>query len=121
MDYAQLEDSAPEDYSSQSDGDTEGNESSSNIRYIFKYNSIYNDKDFNWKQIYLIPHKVTLDIRTRIFQYKLSYRTLLWVRIVKSMKNSSSICSYTVNSAKTFGAISFLVEWFKYYNLRAKG
>ena len=24
-----------------------------------KYNSIYNDQDFNWKQIYLIPHKVT--------------------------------------------------------------
>ena len=33
--YAQLEDSAPsaEDYSSQSDDDTEGNDSSSNIRY----------------------------------------------------------------------------------------
>ena len=33
--YAQLEDSAPsaEDYNSQSDDDTEGNDSSSNIRY----------------------------------------------------------------------------------------
>ena len=33
--YAQLEESAPsaEDYSSQSDDDTEGNDSSSNIRY----------------------------------------------------------------------------------------
>ena len=33
MDYAQLEDNAPlaEDYSSQSDDDTEGNDSSSNI------------------------------------------------------------------------------------------
>ena len=39
-----------------------------------KYNSIYNNQDFNWKQIYLIPHKVTLDIRTRIFQYKLLNR-----------------------------------------------
>ena len=36
-----------------------------------KYNSIYGDQDFNWKQIYLIPHKVTLDIGTIIFQYKL--------------------------------------------------
>ena len=32
-----------------------------------KYNSIYNNQDFNWKQIYLIPHKVTLDIRMIIF------------------------------------------------------
>ena len=39
-----------------------------------KYNSIYNDRDFNWKQIYLIPDKVTLDIRTGIFQYKLLNR-----------------------------------------------
>ena len=42
MDYAQLEGSAPsaEDYSSQSDDDnTEGNDSSSNIRYIFNLSS----------------------------------------------------------------------------------
>ena len=80
-----------------------------------KYNSMDNDQDFNWKQIYLIPHKVTLDIRTRIFQYKLLNRivytnkllvsswTLLSVRSVVSMKNPSSICSYIVDSAKTFG------------------
>ena len=96
MDYAQLEDSAPEDYSSQSDGDTEGNESSSNIRYIFKYNSIYNDKDFNWKQIYLIPHKVTLDIRTRIFQYKLPncivYTDKLLYKIKLSDTSLSTYC-----------------------------
>ena len=41
MDYAQLEDSAPsaEEYSSQSDDDTEGNDSSSNIRYIVNLSS----------------------------------------------------------------------------------
>ena len=40
MDYAQLEDSAPsaEDYNSQSDDDNEGNDSSSNIRYIYIVN-----------------------------------------------------------------------------------
>ena len=40
-DWAKLEDSAPsaEDYSSQSDDDTEGNDSSSNIRYIFNQSS----------------------------------------------------------------------------------
>lgn len=40
-DYAQLEDSAPlaEDYTSQRDDDTEGNDSSSNIRYIVNLSS----------------------------------------------------------------------------------
>ena len=40
-DWARLEDSAPsaEDYSSQSNDDTEGNDSSSDIRYIFKLSS----------------------------------------------------------------------------------
>ena len=40
-DWAKLEDSAPsaEEYSSQSDDDTEGNDSSSNIRYIFNHSS----------------------------------------------------------------------------------
>ena len=41
MDYTQLEDSAPsaEDYSSQSDDDAEGNDSSTNIRYIVNLSS----------------------------------------------------------------------------------
>lgn len=46
IDWAKLEDSAPsaEDYSSQSDDDTEANDSSSNIRYwyIFKLSSSSN-------------------------------------------------------------------------------
>ena len=78
-----------------------------------KYNSIYDDQDFNWKQIYLIPQKVTLDTRTRFFQYKLlnyiactngvlkkELSDTSFVRFVKSIKNPSSICSYTVDSAK---------------------
>ena len=86
-----------------------------------KYNSIYNDQDFNWKQIYLIPHKVTLDIRTRIFQYKLLNRIVYTNKLLYKIglsdtslctfcgeyEEPSSICSYTVDSAITFGCKLF--------------
>ena len=60
-----------------------------------KYNSIYNDQDFNWKQIYLIPHKVTLDIRTRIFQYKLLNRIVYTNKLLyKIGLSDTSLCTF---------------------------
>ena len=60
-----------------------------------KYNSIYNDQDFNWKQIYLIPHKVTLDIRTRIFQYKLLNRSVYTNKLLHKIKLlDTSLCTF---------------------------
>ena len=35
-----------------------------------KYNSLFIDQILDWKHIYLIPHKVTLEIRTRMLQFK---------------------------------------------------
>ena len=60
-----------------------------------KYNSIYSDQDFNWKQIYLIPHKMTLDIRTRIFQYKLLNRIAYTDKLLYKIKLSdTSLCAF---------------------------
>ena len=60
-----------------------------------KYNSIYNDQVFNWKQIYLIPHKVPLDIRTRIFQYKLLNRIVYTNKLLHKIKLSdTSLCMF---------------------------
>ena len=60
-----------------------------------KYNSIYNDQVFNWKQIYLIPHKVTLDIRTRIFQYKLLNRIVYTNKLLHKIKLlDTSLCMF---------------------------
>ena len=55
-----------------------------------KYNSMYNDQDFNWKQMYLIPHKVTLDIRTIIFQYKLLNRIVYTNKPLHKIKLSDT-------------------------------
>ena len=55
-----------------------------------KYESLFNDKNLDWKEIYLIPHKVTLDIRTRIFQYKLLNRILYTNNLLYKMKLSET-------------------------------
>ena len=60
-----------------------------------KYNSIYSDQDFNWKQIYLIPRKVTLDIRTIIFQCKLLNRIVYTNKLLYTIKLSdTSLCTF---------------------------
>ena len=60
-----------------------------------KYNSIYNNQDFNWKQIYLIPHKVTLEIRTRFFQYNLLNRIVYANKLLYKIKLSdTSLCTF---------------------------
>ena len=42
-----------------------------------KFNSLYNISGIiEWKNIYLLPGRVTLDNRTRAFQYKILYRIL---------------------------------------------
>ena len=60
-----------------------------------KYESLFNDQNLNWKEIYLIPDKVTLDIRTRIFQYKLLNRILNTNNLSYKMTLSeTSLCTF---------------------------
>ena len=60
-----------------------------------KYESLFNDQNLDWKEIYLIPHKITLDIRTRIFQYKLLNRVLYTNNLLYKMKLSETpLCTF---------------------------
>ena len=60
-----------------------------------KYESLFNDQNLDWKEIYLIPHKVTLDIRTRIFQYKLLNCILYTNNLLYKMKLSETpFCTF---------------------------
>ena len=53
----------------------------------FKFNSLYNIPDIlDWKNIYQLPGRVTLDTRTRAFQYKILNRILYTNRILCKMK-----------------------------------
>ena len=60
-----------------------------------KYNSLFIDQILDWKQIYLIPHKVTLDVRTRMFQFKLLNRIIYTNTLLNKMKiTDSSLCTF---------------------------
>ena len=60
-----------------------------------KYKALFIDQILDWKQIYLIPHKVTLDIKTRMFQFKLPNRIIYTNKLLNKMKlTDSSFCTF---------------------------
>ena len=66
------------------------------------YNIKFNDHNLDWKSIYLLPRKVTLDSYTRIFQYKILNNILyLNEKLFKFGISSSSLCSFRNTSEET--------------------
>ena len=66
------------------------------------YNIKFNDHNLDWKSIYLLPRKVTLDSHTRIFQYKILNNILyLNEKLFKFGISSSSLCSFCNTSDET--------------------
>ena len=51
-----------------------------------KYNNLFDELTLDWKQIYLIPRKATLDTKTRTFQYKLLNRIVYTNKSLFKMK-----------------------------------
>ena len=50
------------------------------------YNIKFNDHNLDWKSIYLLPRKVTLDSHTRIFQYKILNNILYLMKSYLSLE-----------------------------------
>ena len=60
-----------------------------------KYNSLFDDQNLDWKQIYLIPHKVTLDVKTRMFQFKILNRIIYTNKLLNKMRlTDTSLCTF---------------------------
>ena len=60
-----------------------------------KYNSLLDDQNLDWKQIYLIPHKVTLDVKTRMFQFKILNRIIYTNKLLNKMRlTDTSLCTF---------------------------
>jgi len=60
-----------------------------------KYNSLFDDQNLDWKQIYLTPHKVTLDIKTRMFQFKILNRIIYTNQLLNKMRlTDTSLCTF---------------------------
>ena len=61
-----------------------------------KHSLMFNNCNLDWDTIYLIPHAVTLDTKTRIFQYKLIHRILHTNKSLHKMKMVDSPLCYTI-------------------------
>ena len=61
----------------------------------YKFISLFPDTYLDWDVIYLIPHLVTLDTKTRIFQYKLLNRIIYTNTTLYKMKLvGSPLCTF---------------------------
>ena len=66
------------------------------------FENLFRDPDLNWKEIYLVPRKVSLDCYTRSFQYKLLNNVLyLNKKVFIFGKSSSPLCSFCKNVDET--------------------
>ena len=61
-----------------------------------KFSTLFeNSGDLNWEVIYQIPHVVTLDTKTRVFQYKLRNRIIYTNKSLYKMKMiDSPLCTF---------------------------
>ena len=68
-----------------------------------KFNSLYNISSItDWKNICQLPGRVTLDTRTRAFQYKILNRILYTNRILYKMNLvSSPMCTFCGDHEET--------------------
>ena len=64
-----------------------------------KFSTLFqNSDDLNWEAIYQIPHAVTLDTKTRVFQYKLLNRIIYTKKSLYKMKMiDSPLCTFLQN------------------------
>ena len=70
--------------------------------------SKFGRNDIEWSQIYLIPHSTSINMKTRIFQFKILDNILyLNARLYKMIIASSSKCSLCSESNETTTHLSF--------------
>ena len=96
-----------------------------------KFNSLYNiSGTIDWKNIYLLPGRVTLDTRTRAFQYKILNRILYTNKILYKMNLvPSPMCTFCggheetlehllISCAYTKNFWLSVISWFNTYNMK---
>ena len=59
------------------------------------FENLFREQDLNWKEIYILPRKVSLDCNVRSFQYKVLNNVLyLNKKLFIFGKSPSSLCSF---------------------------
>ena len=60
-----------------------------------KFNNLFNGHALDWKKNYMVPHKATIDTKTRSFQYKLLNRIVYTNKFLFKMKLiDSPMCTF---------------------------
>ena len=96
-----------------------------------KFNSVYNiSGTIDWKNIYLLPGRVTLDTRTRVFYYKILNRILYTNKILYKMNLvPSPVCTFCgdheepiehllISCTCTRNFWLSVISWLNTYNMR---
>ena len=68
-----------------------------------QYEGYFNNFDFNWKSVYLLPRVVTVDTKLRVFQYKMLNNTLFVDKMFFELGNvESPLCSFCKAEDETY-------------------
>ena len=75
---------------------------------MHKYNTLFPNHIIKWDQIFLIPFKVTLDVRTRCFQFNLLHRIVYTNNLLYKMNFTiSNLCSFCEEAEESLEHLFF--------------
>ena len=89
----------------------------------------YSNANFDWKAVYELPLKLTVDIRTRQFQYKLLHKTLYFNKTLFKMNIAdTNKCTFCNDFDETIAHVMFqcthslpfsndVVDWLKQFKI----
>ena len=91
----------------------------SKTRSQLYFENLFQNKDIDWKHVYLLPRRVTVDTNLRIFQYKILNNVLyLNEKLFRFKKISCPLCSFCQSENETpihlfHGCIKTNLLWYK--------
>ena len=72
------------------------------------FENLFREQELNWKEIYILPRKVSLDCNVRSFQYKVLNNVLyLNKKMFIFGKSPSSLCSFCKQADQTILHLSY--------------
>ena len=75
---------------------------------MHKYNTLFPNHIIKWDQIFLIPFKVTLDVRTRCFQFNLLHRIVYTNNLLYKMNFTNlNLCSFCEEAEESLEHLFF--------------
>jgi len=88
---------------------------------VRKYETIYSNTNFNWKKIFTLPVKISLDTKSREFQFKILHRILYTNYLGFKMKiTSSNLCTFCENTEESLEHLFVSCKHTRFYWIKIK-